>query len=46
MAAIRVYNDPSTRFKSETYIVLMVIAWTYLLHAHYRAKRIDYRYFT
>ena len=23
----------------------MVIAWTYLLHAHYRAKRIDYRYF-
>ncbi len=45
MAAIRVYNDPTTRFKSETFIVLMVIAWTYLLHAYYRAKRIDYRYF-
>jgi len=24
MAAIRVYNDPGTRFKSETFIVLMV----------------------
>ena len=46
MAAVRVYNDPLTRFKSETYIVLMVIAWTYLLHAYYRTKRIDYRYFT
>ena len=46
MAAIRVYNDPATRFKSETYVVLMVIAWTYLLHAHYRAKGLDYRYFT
>ncbi len=24
----------------------MVIAWTYLLHAYFREKRIDYRYFT
>jgi hypothetical protein len=24
----------------------MVIAWTYLLHAYYRDKKIDYRYFT
>ena len=23
----------------------MTIAWMYLLHAHYRRKRIDYRYF-
>jgi len=46
IAAIRLYNDPAMRFKSETYIVLMVIAWTYLLHAHYRAKGIDYRYFS
>jgi Protein of unknown function (DUF3644) len=44
IAAIRSYNDPSTQFKSETYIVLMVIAWTYLLHAYYRSKRIEYRY--
>ena len=46
LAAIRVYNDPTTTFKSETFIVLMVIAWTYLLHAYYRGKGIDYRYFT
>lgn len=45
LAAIRVYNDPATTFKSETFIVLMVIAWTYLLHAFYRGKGIDYRYF-
>lgn len=45
IAAIRSYNDPATQFKSETYIVLMVIAWTYLLHAYYRGKGIEYRYF-
>ena len=43
--AIRTYNDPQVTFKSETYIVLMVIAWTYLLHAYYRSKGIEYRYF-
>jgi hypothetical protein len=45
LAAIRIFNDPQVFFKSETYIVLMIIAWTYLLHAHYRGKRIEYRYF-
>ncbi len=45
VAAIRSYNDPSTTFKSETFIVLMVIAWTYMLHAYYRGKGIEYRYF-
>jgi hypothetical protein len=45
LSAIRVFNDPLTKFKSESYIVLMVIAWTYLLHAYYRAKGIEYRYF-
>ncbi len=46
LAAISVYNDPNTRFKSETFIVLMVIAWTYLLHAYFRSRHIEYRYFT
>ena len=46
LSAIRTYNDPLIKFKSETFIVLMMIAWTYLLHAHYRSKKIDYRYFT
>ena len=45
LCAVRVFNDPHVTFKSETYIVLMIIAWTYLLHAYYRSKRIEYRYF-
>lgn len=45
LTAIRVFNDPQVNFKSETFIVLMIIAWTYLLHAHYREKRIEYRYY-
>lgn len=46
LCAIRVFNDPHVAFKSETFIVLMVIAWTYMLHAYYRRKSIEYRYFT
>jgi hypothetical protein len=45
LAAVQVFNNPAITFKSEIYVVLMVIAWTYLLHAHYREKKIDYRYF-
>lgn len=45
LTAIRSFNDPQVSFKSETFIVLMVIAWTYLLHAYYRSKSIEYRYF-
>jgi hypothetical protein len=46
LSAVRVFNDPHVSFKSETFVVLMVIAWTYLLHAHYRRRRIEYRYYT
>lgn len=45
LAAIKIFNDPLINFKSESYIVLMNIAWTYLLHAHYRSKKIEYRYY-
>ncbi len=45
LAAVQVFNNPNVTFKSETYVVLMTIAWTYLLHAHYREKSVDYRYF-
>lgn len=45
LTAIQVYNNPNTIFKSETYIVLMIIAWTYMLHAFYRSKGIEYRYY-
>lgn len=45
LCAIRIFNDPHVSFKSETFIVLMIIAWTYLLHAHYRKKGVEYRYY-
>jgi hypothetical protein len=45
LTAIKVFNDPLIKFKSESFIVLMIIAWTYLLHAYYRSKSIEYRYF-
>lgn len=31
--------------KAETFCVLSIIAWTYLRHAYYREKRIEYHYF-
>ena len=43
--AVQTFNNPLTAFKTETFIVLMVIAWTYLLHAYYRQESIEYRYY-
>jgi len=34
------------QFKSESFIVLSNIAWTYLLHSYYRSKKIEYRYYS
>lgn len=45
LAAVQIFNNPNVTFKSETYVVLVVIAWTYALHAFYREKKIDYRHF-
>lgn len=45
LAAIQIFNTPLITFKSEAFIVLMTVAWTYLLHAYYRKKGIEYRYF-
>jgi len=45
LAAVQIYNNPLSTFKSESFIVLFIIAWTYLLHAYYRNKGIDYRYY-
>ena len=44
MNAVQTFNNPLTTFKTETFIVLMSIAWTYLLHAYYRSEHIEYRY--
>lgn len=46
LSAVQIFNNPNIGFKAEAYIVLMIISWTYLLHAYYRTKKIEYRYFT
>lgn len=33
LSSVEIYNKPAVRFKSGSYIVLMCIAWTSLLHA-------------
>ena len=43
--AVQTFNNPLTIFKAETFIVLMNIAWMYLLHAYYRQEGIEYRYY-
>lgn len=45
LAAVQIFNSPLITFKSEIFIVLMNVAWTYLLHAHYRKTGLEYRYF-
>ncbi|MCD4680534.1 MAG: DUF3644 domain-containing protein [Bacteroidales bacterium] len=45
LAAVQICNNPNITFKAEADIVLMIIGWTYLLHAYYRSKKIEYRYF-
>ena len=41
LSAVQIFNNPNILFKSETYIVLMIIAWTYLLHAYFKENKID-----
>lgn len=45
LSAVQIYNNPSITFKSETFITLAVIGWTYLLHAFFRDEGIEYRYY-
>jgi hypothetical protein len=41
--AIQGYNNPRASFRSETFIVLATIAWTYLLHWYFLKNGVDYR---
>lgn len=41
--AIGGYNSPRTLFRTECFIVLAVIAWTYLLHWHYGKVGLNYQ---
>ncbi|WP_461208513.1 DUF3644 domain-containing protein [Desulfocurvus sp. DL9XJH121] len=45
LAAVQIFNNPSITFKAESYVALMIISWTYLLHAHYRSKKTIYCYY-
>ncbi len=45
LAAVQIFNNPNITFKSESFVMLMVVAWTYLLHAYYRSQKVEYRYF-
>jgi O-antigen/teichoic acid export membrane protein len=45
LTAVQIYNNPQIEFKSELFIVTTVVAWTYLLHAFYRKRGIEYRQF-
>lgn len=45
LSAVQIFNNPNIQFKSENFIVLSNISWMYLLHAYYRSKGIEYRYF-
>ena len=45
LSAVQIFNNPNIQFKSENFIVFSNIAWMYLLHAYYREKNIEYRYY-
>jgi hypothetical protein len=45
LSAVQIFNNPNIVFKSESFIILSNISWTYFLHAYYREKGIDYRYY-
>ena len=45
LCAAQIFNNPNIIFKFESYVVLMIIGWTYLLHAYCHSKGIDYRYY-
>lgn len=45
LAAVQIFNNPMITFKSESFIVLTIISWTYLMHAYFRSKKIEYRYY-
>ena len=44
LSAVQIYNSPLVLFKAEIFVVLMVIAWTYLFHAYFRKMKVEYRF--
>ena len=46
LTAVQIFNNPHVEFKAELFIVTSTIAWTYLIHAYFRKRKIEYRKFT
>jgi hypothetical protein len=44
VAAVHTFNSAGLFFRAELFIVTIVIAWTYLMHAFYKREGVDYRY--
>lgn len=42
LAALRIYNDPTSGFRTESFIVLMIVAWNSLLQAMLERDDLDY----
>jgi hypothetical protein len=45
IAAIQIFNNPAVNFRTEIFVVLTVIAWTYLCHAFFKKHGVDFRYY-
>ncbi|MFN4152127.1 MAG: DUF3644 domain-containing protein, partial [Candidatus Sericytochromatia bacterium] len=44
MLAVDIYNRPTTLFRTEGFIVMMIIAWRFLCHAIFEKNNINYYY--
>lgn len=42
LAALRTYNDPTAGFRTESFILLMIVAWNSLLQAKLETDKTDY----
>jgi len=42
--AISTYNDPRSAFRTGNFTILMIIAWTSLLHAYFEREKVNYFY--
>jgi hypothetical protein len=40
LAAVEFYNKPGVSFRTRTYAILMVVAWTALFHAIFYQRKI------
>ncbi len=46
LLAVEVYNKPTIDYRTEGYIVMMIIAWTSLFHAIFSNSSVHYKYKT